>query len=202
MDRGITITENILEESAKVHYVLKRMALWAKEKHLIYGNHERFAADFVAKFPQFGKYLDFKFLCGTEDLGYQLTNLKNVLKIGSASFIHGDLTMYGQPGSKIEKASRTFGENTFVGHIHYASIRFGSYSIGLAGKLDQEYNEASASTWVHGFGLCNQFEGKSWMTTIPIVKNKCIINKKTYIPKNPKNWDLNKFNVKLQYTTE
>jgi len=202
MDRGITITENILDESAKVHLVLKRMATWAKERHLIYGNHERFSADFVAKFPQFGKYLDFRFLCGIDNLGYQLTSLKNVLKIGSAKFLHGDLTMYGQPGNKVEKVSRTFGENTFVGHIHYASIRFGSYSIGLSGKLDQDYNEPMASTWVHGMGFCNQFEGKSWLTTIPIVKHKCFINNKIYTPKNPQNWNLKKYKVKLQYEVE
>ena len=146
--------------------------------------------------------MDFRFLCSIEDLGYKLTNLKDVLKIGSARFIHGDLSMYGQPGNKIEKASRTFGENTFVGHIHYASIRFGSYSIGLAGKLDQEYNEPTASTWVHGIGFCNQFEGKSWLTTIPIVKHKCLINGKNYLPKNPENWDLKKYSVKLQYEVE
>jgi len=199
MDKGIMITENILDESAKVHYVLKRMATWAKESHLIYGNHERFAADFMAKFPQFNNYLDFKFLCSLNLLGYTLTSLKNVLRIGSAKFIHGDLTMYGQPGNKLEKTARTFGDDTFVGHVHYPSIRFGSYSVGLSGRLDQDYNEPTASTWIHGFGLCNQFEGISFPTTIPVVGYKCNINKKHYIPKNPKNWDSGKYKVSLVY---
>jgi len=199
MERGITITENILDESAKVHSVLKRMATWAKESHLIYGNHERFAADFMAKFPQFNKYLDFKFLCSLESLGYSLTNLKNVLRIGSAKFIHGDLTMYGQPGNKLEKTSRTFGNNTFVGHVHYPSIRFGSYSLGLSGKLDQEYNEPSASTWIHGFGFCNQFEGNSFLTTIPVIDYKCNINNKRYSPKDAESWDLTNYKVSLVY---
>lgn len=199
MEKGITITENVMDESAKVHYILKRMSTWAKESYLIYGNHERFAADFMAKFPQFNKYLDFKFLCGVDKLGYKLTNLKDVLKIGSVQFIHGDLLMYGQPGNKLEKTSRTFGENTFVGHTHCPSIRFGSYSIGLTGRLDQDYNEPTASTWIHGFGLCNQFEGLSWLTTIPIVDYKCNINKKNYIPKNPGSWDIDKYKVSLVY---
>jgi hypothetical protein len=201
MEKGITITENILDESAKVHNVLKRMATWAKESHLLYGNHERFASDFMAKFPQFNKYLDFRFLCGVDALGYSLTNLKDVLRIGTAKFIHGDLSMYGQPGSKLEKISRTFGDNAFVGHIHYPSIRFGSYSVGLSGRLDQDYNEPTASTWIHGFGLCNQFEGASWLTTIPIINFKCNIGGKCYTPQNPKNWDLNKYKVSLVYET-
>lgn len=200
MEKGVTITENILDESAKVHYVLKRMATWTKESHLIYGNHERFASDFMAKFPQFNKYLDFRFLCSLDSLGYKLTNLKDVLKIGSAKFIHGDLSMYGASGSKLEKTSRTFGDNTFVGHVHYPSIRFGSYSIGLSGKLDQDYNEPTASAWIHGFGMCNQFEGESWLTTIPIVNYKCNLNRKDYSPKNPKNWDIDKYKVSLVYS--
>ena len=199
MEKGITITENILDESAKVHSVLKRMATWAKESHLLYGNHERFAADFMAKFPQFDKYLDFRFLCGLDKLGYNLTNLKDVLKIGTAKFIHGDVSMYGQSGSKIEKISRTFGENSFVGHVHFPSIRFGSYSIGLSGTLDQDYNEPTASKWIHGFGMCNQYEGASWLTTIPIVDNKCYINDQRYTPKAPKSWDAKKYKVSLVY---
>lgn len=199
MEKGITITENILDESAKVHYVLKRMATWAKESHLLYGNHERFAADFMAKFPQFNKYLDFRFLCSLDQLGYSLTDLKDVLKIGSTNFIHGDVSMYGQAGSKVEKISRTFGSNSFVGHIHYPSIRFGSYSVGLSGELDQHYNEPTASTWIHGFGMCNQYEGASWLTTIPIVDYRCHINKKRYTPKNPKTWGIGKYKVSLVY---
>lgn len=199
MDKGITITENILDESAKVHYVLKRMSTWAKECHLIYGNHERFASDFIAKFPQFSKYLDFRFLCNLDGMGYTMTNLKDVLKIGSAKFIHGDLNMYGQPGNKLEKVARTFGEDTFVGHIHYPSIRFGSYSVGLSGRLDQDYNEPTASAWIHGIGLCNQYKGHSWLTTIPIINYKFCMNKKVYIPKSPKNWDLNNYKVTLNY---
>lgn len=202
MDRGIVITQNILDESAQVYSALKRMSKWAKERYIIYGNHERFATDFVSKFPQFGNYLDFKFLCSLDHLGYKHTDLKKVLKIGPTKFIHGDLTMYGQPGSKLEKSSRTFcndGENIFVGHIHYPAIRFGSYSVGLCGKLDQTYNEPSASAWIHGFGLCNQYRGLSFPTTVAIIDNRCIINGKKYSPKNPESWNVKKYSVKLVY---
>jgi predicted phosphodiesterase len=200
MDKGIMITRSILDDSAQAHYCLKRQAGWAKEKHIIYGNHERFPMDFIAKFPQFGDYLDFSFLCGLEDLGYKMTSLKHVLKIGNAKFIHGDLSMYGQSGSKLEKASKTFGENVFVGHSHYSSIRLGGYTIGLSGLKDQTYNEPVASNWVHGFGMCNQYEGQSFPSTIVIDNKSCILNNKTYIPHNPKSWKISNYKAKLVYT--
>jgi len=199
MERGVTITQDILDESAQVHHALKKMSEWAKEKHIIYGNHERFSADFIAKFPQFKKYLDFRFICDIEGLGYKMTNLKDILKIGSSKFIHGDLTMYGQSGTKLEKAARTFKGTVFIGHMHYPAIRFGSYSIGLSGKLDQVYNEPSASTWIHGFGMCNHYKKHSYPTTIAIVDNTCIINNKCYKPINPKSWKLNKYRARLVY---
>jgi len=200
MDRGRVIVGNILDEAAQTHYVLKKMRKWAKKAHLIHGNHERFAQDFVAKFPQFGEYLDIAFLCNTEDLGYELTNLKDVLRIGSTKFIHGDIQMYGQPGSKLEKASRTFGENVFIGHVHSPGIRFGCYSIGLTGMLDQRYNEPTASTWIHGFGLCNHYKGKSWPTTIAIVNHKCLINNKNYSSDTSEPWVGKRAKVKLVYS--
>ena len=108
--------------------------------------------------------------------------------------------MYGQPGSKLEKCSKTFGRDVFVGHIHYPGIRFGCYSVGLTGELDQNYNEANASNWMHGFGFCNQYNGVSFPTTIGIADNKCIIDKKMYKPrKKLDNWSISKYNAKLTY---
>ena len=201
MDRGEPIlNKKLLDEAAKTHFVLKRMSKWAPESHLIYGNHERFAKDFVAKFPQFGEYLDFKFICGLDGLGYILTDLKDVLKIGSANFLHGEMRMYGQPGTKVEKASRTFGDNTFIGHIHNPSMRFGCCSIGLSGKLDQMYNETKASGWLHGIGLCNQLGNTSWCTTVAIENNKCLIGGKSFEPKNPDNYIFDNYEAKIDYS--
>jgi hypothetical protein len=198
LDKGNVIKGNILDESAQVHYSLKRMATWAKDKYIIYGNHERFAEDFVAKFPQFGKYLDFQFICDLNELGYNMVDLKGVLKIGPTKFVHGDMTMYGQSGNKLEKAARTFKGTVFIGHMHYPAVRYGTYSIGLSGKLDQKYNEPNASTWIHGFGLCNQYRGFDFPTTIAINKN-CNINAKTYKAVNPDLWKVKNYNVRLIY---
>ena len=133
-------------------------------------------------------------------MGYELVPLKKILKIGSIKFLHGEMKMFGQTGGKLEKSSRTFGKDVFIGHIHRPEIRQGCYSLGLTGLLDQSYNEPTASNWLHGFGLCNQFEGRSWPTTIAIDNDTCVINNKTYKPVNPSSWKLpTKYKVKLTY---
>jgi hypothetical protein len=203
MDRGgVIMDKKIIDEAAHTHYVLKRIVKWAKKSYIICGNHERFASDFIEKYPQFEKYLNFDFMCDIKALGYELSPIKKALKLGSATFIHGEIRMYGQNGSKLEKTTRTFGEDTFIGHIHKPELRFGSYSIGLSGKLDQEYNEPDASNWIHGIGLCNQFMGKSFLTTIAIINNTCILNNKTYNSKNADSWNMSGYKAKISYVFE
>ena len=202
IDKGNAITGDALEESAQTHHILKRMTSWAKEYYIIKGNHERFGNDFSKKFPQLATCLDFAFMCDLKGLGYKITDMKDVLRIGGAKFIHGELSFFGQNGTMLEKASRVFGHNTFAGHIHYPSIRFGALSVGLTGKMNQGYNEPKASSWIHGFGLCNQYKGVTWSTTIGIVKNLCHINDKTYKPKNQSAWDVKNYSVKLTYCTK
>ena len=202
MNKGHVIYGDFLQESAKTHHVMKRMASWAPEKHAIVGNHERFVQDFVKKFPQLSSILDFEFVCDLENLGYKVTQLKDVLKIGNAKFIHGDMVFFNQTGSKLEKASRTLGHNTFIGHIHYPSMRFGCCSVGFSGLMDQGYNEPEASAWIHGLGMCNQFKGESWPTTIAIFNHSISLNKKVYYPKNKDSWKLNKFKARIEYSIE
>jgi len=205
MDKNIPIIDEcVLEEGARVHHMLKLMSEWAQKSYIIIGNHERFAQDFIRKYPQFKNYLDFNFICNVESLGYEITPLKKPLKIGPSTFIHGDLIFYNQSGDKLEKASRTYGKkgSVFIGHIHQPGIRFNSYSIGFSGLMDQGYNEPSASTWIHGFGLCNQYKGVDFGTSICITEEQCLINGKKYIPKNVDKWDIKGFNAKLVYETE
>ena len=202
MDKRIHIKKDILNEAAQTHYILKRMSSWAKESYILYGNHERFGKDFVDKYPQFGEFLDLKLLCDVESLGYKLVPLKSVLRIGSTKFIHGDFNMYGQSGAFMEKVAKTFGEDVFVGHIHYPAIRFGCYSVGLSGLIDQEYNEFNATRWIHGFGLCNHFQGKSFSTTIAIIKNRCIIKNKTYKPYSNDVWKMKSYKARLFFDTK
>jgi len=198
MDKGIPVKVDYMDEGAQTYYILKKMAEWAPETHIIFGNHERFARDFVAKVPQLATYLDFPFQCDIASLGYKLTELKQPLKMGPSTFVHGDVIMFGQPGRKTEKASRTFGREVMMGHVHKQEIRFGCYTLGLTGQLDQGYNEPSASDWVHGFGLCNQYKGHSFMTTIAIVDNVCVLDK-VYRPISPEDWKLGEYTARMTY---
>ena len=203
MDRGGVITDiKLLDEAAHTHYILKRIAKWAKENYLMEGNHERFSEDFSSRFPQLKGYIDFQFICDVQKLGYKTIDLRKVLKLGSASFIHGEIRMYGQSGSKLEKAAKTFAKEdvVFIGHIHRPEIRSSCYSVGLSGELDQGYNEAdSASNWIHGFGICNQFKGESFPASIAIVDNRCIIDKKVYEPKDTESWKMKKYKARMAY---
>jgi len=200
MNKNIPIRTKVLDEAAQTHLILKRIATWAKESYLMYGNHERFGKDFVDRFPQFDQYLDLRLLCDIESLGYKLIHLKEVLKIGPTKFVHGDLDMYGQVGTFMEKVARTFGEDVFVGHVHYPAIRFGCCSVGLTGLFDQHYNEPNASRWLHGFGMCNQFQGKGFSTTIAIIENKCVIKNKTYSPSNIDSWKVKNYRARLVFS--
>jgi predicted DNA-binding protein YlxM (UPF0122 family) len=202
MDRGGVIFGDVVEDAASTHKVLKRQSTWAKECHIHHGNHERFAMDFVEKYPQLKELLNFDFLCDVKDLGYGIIGLKKTLKIDNTTFIHGDMKLFGQTGSKLEKVSKTFGTCVFMGDSHYPAMRFDTIVIGLTGELDQKYNEPSASTWINGFGLCNHYDGKSWPTTIAIVSNECRINDKKYIPKSPGNWKLKGYTAKITFETE
>lgn len=200
MGRGIPINKKILDEAASTYYALEKMYDWAKESYIICGNHERFAKDFIAKNPQFKGYIDFKFLCAVESsFNYKLTNQKGILRIGPTKFIHGDHIMMGAMGNKSDKVSRTFKGDVFMGHCHYPSIRSGCYTVGLSGQLDQSYNEPNASKWMHGFGMCNQYQGKSFPTTVAIVGNECVTQKKTYSPVDPDSWSVSDYDVKLVY---
>lgn len=201
MDRGRIIKSDILQDAAQTHFILKRMLKWAKKCHIIIGNHERFSEDFIAKYPQFSDYLDINFLLSLEDLGYKITKLKDILHIGPAKFIHGDMIMFGQNGNKLEKSSRTFGENIFIGHIHQPGIRFGCYSIGCSCKLDQGYNEFTASQWMHGFGLCNEYKGVAFPTTIALNNNMCLFVNKTFVVADDiDSWKVKSFTAKIQYS--
>jgi len=200
MDRGGVITGiDLLDEMSTLNYVLTRMGKWAKEKYIFFGNHERFLRDFVDKYPQLEKILDYTFLSGLDDLGYNFIDLKDVLEIGTLRLIHGDMKMYGGKGKRMERASRVFKE-CIMGHVHYPSCRFGCYSVGLSGVMDHDYNEPNASNWTHSFILCNQYEGENFISPIIITDYNVLLGDDFYTSNGS---DFSKFTtrkVKLMYS--
>ena len=192
------IQKNALDEMAHTHYVLARQKRWAKHCYLLTGNHERFAMDFVEKFPQFHALFNLSFMVNLNELGYQLTGYKKKLEIGRLRFVHGDVKMFGaRGGNKLDKIHHTYGPNTVIGDVHYPSVRMGCYSVGLTGLMDQEYNEPDASRWMHGFGYCNFYDGEVFISLVNIRDYECSVGGKSYRPRGT--WKLPQYEAAIQF---
>jgi hypothetical protein len=169
MDRGEPITdEDVVNECGKASKIMGEMCDWAKERHYLVGNHSRFMQDFHKKFPQLESLINHHVMIGAKRLGYSVVELKGVLKLReNAKFIHGDMKIYGATGGdRHDKISSTMECDTMVGHCHNPSVRKGVYFVGMLGLLNQKYNEAEASNWMHGFGLISHYGGETFMTTV------------------------------------
>jgi len=176
------------------------MTAWAPECYLLYGNHERFARDLVEKFPQFASLFDLNFMLSINGLKVKMVDYKGILDIGIVKFAHGDMKMFGaKGGQKLDKIYETFDENTVVGHLHTPTIRSGCYMVGMSGKLQQDYNEPNASSWMQGFGYINVFEDKAFITLVNIKENRCRVGKKVYAPRQDETWQVPKYKAAIQF---
>jgi len=197
------IDKDVLNETATTHFILSRVRTWADEMYVMKGNHERFAHDFVDKNPQFKTVLDFEFVTAMDSLDIEVTDMKKVKKVGGCNYVHGEMRLIGSKGGDVlDKLSRTFGKNTMMGHSHCLRTRADCYVIGLSGELDQDYNETAASRWIQGFGTCNTFENKAFITNYAIVHGKCIVNHKVYTARKLDKWDFSQYSVSLSYDFE
>ena len=198
MKKDEVVYRNLLPEIAVSRYIVQRMRRWAKESHLIIGNHERFAADFVLKHPQFKEMLSTEFILGTSEMDIKTTPLKKTLDFGTVRFIHGDIKIWGGFGSsKVDKVANNYDDNIVMGNIHYPCIRAGCYSVGMSGLLDQDYNETDASQWLQGFGYANMFEDQCFVSLVNIIDHKCRIAGRTYVPRDCSSWEMPQFEASL-----
>jgi len=197
------VNKSLLKESATTNFLLTKMTSWAKKNYLLKGNHERFYKDFTSKLPQFNELLNFKFINGLNSLDLELIEFKQMLKLGNANYVHGDLFLYGQKGgNKLDKLLRTYGRNTIMGHCHYPSCRGDCYTVGLTGLLDLDYNEINASKWIHSAAYANSFEDTVFISNICIINNKCVVNEKTYVTKHPEQWEIPEFKAQIHFNFE
>ena len=194
---------DFIQSTAHSKFVMERMLKWAKSSHFIVGNHERFVYDFTERYPQLKKMFEVEALLNTKKLGVQVTQLKKTLKIGSASFIHGDQKLYGQTGpTRLDKVVASYGKNCMMGNVHFPAVRTGCYSVGFSGLYDQEYNEVEVTQWLHGFGYCNIYKNMCFMSLVSIVNYTCTVGGKTYRSKKPSNWDLPEYQFALSFAFE
>ena len=176
-------TTSVLADFANSHNYIAKTKDWAEDHYLIFANHERFARDFIEKWPQFEELLDVKKLLRLDKLGIELIEHQQITELDGSIYLHGDIKSYGQRGKIYEKVGRNFDTNkwpAFIGHIHYPCIRFGCYSVGMTGLMDQDYDEPTASRWMHGFGMAASYKNISWNTTIPIIDGILYFNGKHY----------------------
>ncbi len=200
IQKGHVVTNTLIDEGASVYHVLKRMSKWADEKYIIFGNHERFARDFIERYPQFSGLLEFEFLSGFDQLGYSLIDLQKKLEIEDVVYVHGDL-LRGRSSNPLDSLSGMFPYKTVVcGHVHYASVRKGCYSMPQTGMRDQKYNEKTITRWCHGFGLCNTISGISFVTPIVVENNKVILNNKKYSSEQENFCKEFNYSVEINYT--
>jgi len=191
---------DMMDESAHVHWVLKKQREWADEFVLMYGNHERFARDFVDRYPQLRTILDVTFTGGLSELDLLLVPLKHVHEDGPVRFLHGDIRMYGAKGPMMDKIAHTFGQSSVVGHLHAPAIRYGCYMVGMSGLFDQEYNEPAACKWMHGCGVCDIFDGQAFISLIHIRDYETCIGDTVYSPETPDEWDLPEYTSSISYS--
>lgn len=186
MDRGNYIDYQLFDQFSEYCRVMKWIDKWGVfEKHIVFGNHERFMNDYASKYPQFKKMFQCIYNSPIEQFGYIKHDLKTYFKIGGVKFLHGDLKIYGQNGSYLDKISKTFGDNTIVGHLHVNEIKRGCYIVGLTGKYDQQYNDLCGSRWQQGFGFTNQYKGCDFTQLISIDSEYgYILDGKQYCSKN------------------
>ena len=175
-------TKSIIEEQAKHTRLLEKMSKWAKEKHILFANHEYFMTRFAKKYPSMNQLFSTMFYYPAEKYNFNVVGFKNILTIDNVNFVHGDMICMGQSGSSgIEKIAKTVGTDTLSGHSHMSAIRFGCYSVGCSCDLNQQYNEVMASRWVTGFALVNiSNSGLPFITNISFdsTKGLTIRNKK------------------------
>jgi len=199
IDRGEYVEARVVSECGKGSHILSEMGKWAKERHLVIGNHGRFVQDFAKKLPQLASLLNFHVLSGAEVSGFKVTDQKGVLCRGKAKYHHGDLRMFGASGDRHLKMRETMEAETMFGHTHAPSCRRGCYAVGLLGLMDQEYNEPEASAWIHGFGTVAYYGGEVFMCTVPILDYSLRFLGRTFKPKNVKKWMPPEFVARIVY---
>lgn len=198
IDKGYFIQKQFLDEFKSYCLLLDIMSKWSKENHIIFGNHERFMNDFSNKYPQLLSLFEFLYNNPLDFYKYIKHGLKEVFEVGGVKFLHGDLKLFGQSGSFIEKVAKTFGADTVIGHLHVNCIRYGCYIVGLSGTYDQEYNDVQGSRWTQGFGFCNQYKGLDFIQLVNINKDYTFsINGRKFIAREEKPLFNKKININL-----
>jgi len=199
LDRGEPTGKCVVEECGRGFAVLQKMSMWAPNRYIFVGNHEVWAQRFAAKNPHLLKLLEFATLTSAEKAGYTIFPNKEVMHLAGAVFYHGDMKMFGARGDRHSKARKALGPNSMCGHSHSPSIRNDAYVIGFIALFDQEYNEPRASMWAHGFGYVVQYDGVTFLASVPVLDYSVMVHSKECNERGWEEWVMPEYEVELIY---
>ena len=161
-------------------------ALGASRKVYVEGNHEfRLDRYLMDRAPGLFRSIRWQNLLQLYKRGWEWVPYRKSTKVGKLHITHDT----GSAGMNAHRASsKAFGGSAVIGHTHRMSYevtgRFDGppYLAAMLGWLgDAEaaagyIHEASASSWVHGFGIAYiEPDGITHLQPVPIVNGRCVV---------------------------
>ena len=180
---------NLAWEIAEVNKRLDQIGrLGARRVIYCAGNHEyRFDRFIRDKAPElFGVAPNIQTLFRVRERGWEWVPYMRTIKVGKVAYTHE----LGRCG--VNTARQTlldYGGNIVVGHSHRAGVSYqGTIDdggrvcmnvgwLGSVAEIDYAHHARAERDWEHGFGTVEQDRGGvAWMTFIPIIQGRCIID--------------------------
>lgn len=150
-------------------------------KRFLIGNHEDWLNQYLtARVPEIldgledvGVNLQIQNLLGLKELGYRTIPLNEILRIGTAHFIHGYYTGVAHAKKHLD----TFGCNVYYGHLHdvqsYSGVSVSgvheAMSLGCLRTLNASFLKGRPSNWLHAFGVFEFRKDGSYTRVVPII---------------------------------
>jgi hypothetical protein len=154
-----------------------------KTKKFIMGNHEDWLDQYLtAKVPEFidgleelGVDLTIGKLLRLDKFGYDIIPINEILRVGTAHFIHG----YYTSATHAKKHLDVFGVNIYYGHLHdvqsYSGVSIRglheAMSLGCLCRLDAPFLKGKPNNWCHAFGVFEFRADGTYTRYVPIIVN-------------------------------
>jgi len=174
------------DEVVEVKKALDQLEMLGAERRIyVSGNHEfRLDRYLMSQAPNLFRSLRWEQLLDLERRGWEWVPYKKSIRVGKIHITHDT----GSAGMNAHRnASKAFGGSSIIGHTHRAALEVtGRFDgppfvaamfgwLGDAEKAASYMHEASAASWVHGFGIgYMQPDGIVHLQLVPIVNGRCV----------------------------
>lgn len=158
------------------------------DKRFLFGNHERFAEDFIEEFPTMQGFLDVSQELKLIERGYTVIGQQNgYTRLGKLYVVHGVYT----GTDPIVKHLANFSSNVMFGHTHTVGQKYkpcigktmalAGYNIGCLCDMNPSYMKNKVHNWVHGFAIVHVFDNDYFDVELKqIIDGKFVYNGKVY----------------------